>query len=334
MTEKKTSAVQGVSRPPLERMLRIHDALSEERYPNSSTLASALEVNPKTILRDLEFMRDRMNLPIEWDAKNRGFRYTESVEAFPTMKITEGELIALLVAEKALHQYRGTPYEDRLVAALRKLEQALPETVSLNLADLNHTISFRTTAEPVVNLPIMETLFRAAQERGQLRLSYKKPGAKQSEERVVDPYHVANVNGDWYLFAFDHGRKAIRTFAPVRILKAESTGKTFARPTRFQLDQQLRDSFGVHSREGEFDVVIQFEESVSDYIREKRWHPSQELRELAGGRLELRMRLGSLQEVQRWVLGWGGGARVVGPPELLASVRQASARLMERHGER
>ena len=279
-------------------------------------------------------MRDRMNLPIEWDARNRGFHYTESVEAFPTMKITEGELIALLVAEKALHQYRGTPYEDRLVAALRKLEQALPETVSLNLADLNHTISFRTTAEPVVNLPIMETLFRAAQEREQLRLSYKKPGAKQAEDRVVDPYHVANVNGDWYLFAFDHTRNAIRTFAPVRILGAKLTGKTFARPARFQLDQQLRDSFGVHSREGEFDVVIQIEESISDYIREKRWHTSQELRELADGRLELRMRLGSLQEVQRWVLGWGGGARVIGPPELLASVREAAARLVERHHER
>ncbi len=334
MPSRKTSTVHGVSRPPLERMLRIHDALSEQRYPNSSTLAASLEVNPKTILRDLEFMRDRMNLPIEWDAKNRGFHYTESVEAFPTMKITEGELVALLVAEKALHQYRGTPYEDRLVAALRKLEQALPETVSLNLADLNHTISFRTTAEPVVNLPIMEKLFRAAQEREQLRLSYKKPGAKQPEDRVVDPYHVANVNGDWYLFAFDYTRNAIRTFAPVRILSAKSTGKTFARPARFQLDQQLRDSFGIHSREGEFDVVIQIEESISDYIREKRWHPSQELRELAGGRLELQMRLGSLQEVQRWVLGWGGGARVVGPPELLASVREAAARLVERHRER
>ena len=334
MPTKKTSEVHGVSRPPLERMLRIHDALAERRYPNSSTLAASLEVNPKTILRDLEFMRDRMNLPIEWDARNRGFHYTESVEAFPTMKITEGELIALLVAEKALHQYRGTPYEDRLVAALRKLEQALPETVSLNLADLNHTISFRTTAEPVVNLPIMETLFRAAQEREQLRLSYKKPGAKQAEDRVVDPYHVANVNGDWYLFAFDHTRNAIRTFAPVRILGAKLTGKTFARPARFQLDQQLRDSFGVHSREGEFDVVIQIEESISDYIREKRWHTSQELRELADGRLELRMRLGSLQEVQRWVLGRGGGARVIGPPELLASVREAAARLVERHHER
>jgi proteasome accessory factor B len=33
------------------------------------------------------------------------------VDAFPTLTITEGELFALLVAEKALQQYRGTPYE-------------------------------------------------------------------------------------------------------------------------------------------------------------------------------------------------------------------------------
>ena len=331
MPARPAVTVQGVSRPPLERMLRIHDALVENRFPNSTRLAETLEVNPKTILRDIEFMRDRMNLPITWDAKHKGFRYTESVEAFPTMKISEGELVALLVAEKALQQYRGTPYEERLVAALKKLEQALPETVSLNLADLNHTISFRTTAEPVVNLPVMEVLFRAAQNREQLRLQYRKPGAREPEDRVVDPYHVANINGDWYLFAHDQARKAIRTFAPVRILSASPTGKTFARPEKFHLDQQLRDSFGVHSHVGEFDVVIRFEESVSDYIREKRWHPSQSLRELSQGRVELRMRLGSLQEIQRWVLGWGGAARVMKPAALVQGIQAAAARLTAQH---
>lgn len=329
MKPKPNRQVSGVSRPPLERMLRIHDALSDERYPNSNQLGETLEVNPKTIRRDIEFMRDRMNLPIEWDGQKKGYHYTESVEAFPTMKISEGELIALLVAEKALQQYRGTPFEERMVAALRKLEQALPETVSLNLAHLNQTISFKTTAEPVVNLPVMELLFRAAQNREQLRLKYRKPGIRQAEDRIVDPYHVANVNGDWYLFAFDHGRQAIRTFAPVRIVKAEPTGKTFQRPSRFQLDLQLRDSFGIHSREGDYEVVIQFDEAVSDYIREKRWHPSQVLKELPDDRLELSMRLGSLQEVQRWILGWGGAARVLAPQELVTGVRTAAKRMLE-----
>src|ERR1035438_2676057 len=99
------------SRPPLERMLRIHQALHSGSYPNATTLARQLEVSTKSIHRDLEFMRDRLELPIQYDAKRFGFFYTEHVKAFPTLQITEGEIFALVVAEKALQQYRGTSFE-------------------------------------------------------------------------------------------------------------------------------------------------------------------------------------------------------------------------------
>ena len=50
---------------------------------------------------------------MEYDAAHNGYHYTEEVSAFPTMQITEGEIFALLVAEKALatisrHQFRET----------------------------------------------------------------------------------------------------------------------------------------------------------------------------------------------------------------------------------
>src|SRR6516225_3026772 len=80
------------SRPPLERMLRIHQAVSSGQFPNATTLAREIEVASKTIHRDIEFMRDRLNLPMEFDAARNGYRYTEEVNAFPTMQITEGEL--------------------------------------------------------------------------------------------------------------------------------------------------------------------------------------------------------------------------------------------------
>ena len=64
------------SRPPLERMLRIHQALHSGGYPNASTLARQLEVSTKSIHRDLEFMRDRLELPIQYDAKRFGYFYT------------------------------------------------------------------------------------------------------------------------------------------------------------------------------------------------------------------------------------------------------------------
>jgi predicted DNA-binding transcriptional regulator YafY len=320
------------SRPPLERMLRIHQSLQSGKFPNASTLARELEVSTKSIHRDLEFMRDRLNLPIEFDSTRNGYSYTGEVSAFPTMQITEGELFALVVAEKALQQYRGTSFEKPLLSAIKKMEQALPDTISLNLADIEQTISFRTRAEQILDLKIFDVLAKAAARREQIELAYRKPGQTKPEARVVDPYHLANINGEWYLFAFDHTRKDIRTFAPARIKCVKPTGKTFERPQKFSLEKRLRDSFGVHSGQGEHSVVIRFNPRAADYVREKKWHESQQLRELKNGGVELSLKLSSLSEIERWVLSWGGDAKVLKPLELAKSVRVSAKRILQKDG--
>lgn len=317
-----------LSRPPLERMLRIHQAVQSGSFPNASKLAREIEVATKTIHRDIEFMRDRLNLPIEFDPARNGYRYTGEVTAFPTMQITEGELFALVVAEKALQQYRGTTFEKPLLSAIKKMEQALPDTISLNLADIEQTISFRTRVEPILDLKIFDVLAKAVAQRKQLELHYRKPGHKP-EARIVDPYHLANINGEWFLFAYDHARKDVRTFAPARIQSAAPTGKSFHRPEKFSLEKRLRDSFGVHSGEGEYEVVLRFNPRAADYVREKRWHESQKLRDLKDGGVELTLTLSSLIEIERWVLNWGGDAVVVRPRELADAVRRSAQRILD-----
>ena len=317
------------SRPPLERMLRIHQALQAGGFPNAARLAREIEVATKTIHRDIEFMRDRLNLPIEFNPARNGYFYTGEVSAFPTMQITEGELFALVVAEKALQQYRGTSFEKPLLSAIRKMEQALPDTISLNLADVGQAISFRTRAEPILDLEIFDVLARAVAQRQQLELHYRKPGQPRTEPRLVDPYHLANINGEWFLFAHDHTRKDIRTFVPARIQSAKPTGRTFERSQKFSLEKRLRDSFGVHSGDGEYEVVIRFDPRAADYVREKKWHPSQRLRELKGGGVELKLKLSSLAEIERWVLSWGGGAKVLKPRELAEAVRKSARAILK-----
>src|SRR6185503_13437874 len=140
-----------------------------------------------------------------------GYHYTEPVSSFPTLQITEGELFALLVAEKALQQYRGTNFEKPLVSAFKKMASSLPDTISLNLADWDQTISFRHSAEPILNLEIFDALAQATAEHQQLELPYRKPGRPQTEQRTVDPYRLANINGEWFLFGYDHLRMDIRT---------------------------------------------------------------------------------------------------------------------------
>ena len=309
-------------------MLRIHQAIQAGKYPNAASFARQFEVSPKTIHRDLEFMRYQLDLPLEYNPQRFGFFYSEKVEAFPMLQITEGEFIALVIAERALEQYRGTNLEKPLLSAIRKMEQALPDTISLSLAEVQQTISFRTRAEPILNLEIFDMLAKATAARQQLQLSYRKPGQTAVEPRVVDPYHLANINGEWFLFAYDHLRKDIRTFVPARIQRLKPTGQTFARPQTFSLEKRLRDSFGVRSGHGVSEVVLRFAPQVADFIREKRWHPSQQLRELRNGGVELRLRLSSLGEVERWVLSWGGNARVLGPPELARAVKQAAQKIL------
>lgn len=316
-------------RPPLERMLRIHQLLQSNKFPNGNNLSVELEVSAKSIQRDLDFMRDRLQLPISYDAKRRGFHYTAEVTSFPTMHITEGELVALVIAEKALEQYRGTQFEKPLLSAIHKIEQSLPDTISINLSDIEQTISFRTRAEPILNLEIFDALAKATAQRRQLEFNYRKAGSRNIERRIVDPYHLANINGEWYLFAFDLARKDIRTFVPARVSGLKQTGNTFTRPEKFSLEKRLRDSFGVHSGEGQFDVVLRFNERVADYVREKKWHESQQLKELKDGGVELSLKLSSLMEIQRWVLSWGGDVVVKKPRELAESVKSSAKNILE-----
>jgi len=169
-------------------------------------------------------------------------------------------------------------------------------------------------------------LAKAVSQRQQLELHYRKPGQK-AEPRIVDPYHLANINGEWFLFAFDQARKDIRTFAPARIQSLSPTGKTFERTQKFSLENGCATASVSIPAQGSL-RWLSAQRPRGDYIREKKWHPSQTLRDLKGGGAELKLKLSSLAEVQRWVLSWGGDAEVLKPKELVESVREAARKII------
>jgi predicted DNA-binding transcriptional regulator YafY len=45
-------------------------------------------------------------------------------------------------------------------------------------------------------------------------------------------------------------------------------------------------------------------------------HHSQRIKELRDGRMELQLQLGSLEEIERWILSWGDQAEVLEPVKL------------------
>src|ERR1051326_5797663 len=52
-----------LQRPPLDRMLRIHQELQAQKFPNAASMGNEMEISTKTVHRDVEFMRDRLRQP-------------------------------------------------------------------------------------------------------------------------------------------------------------------------------------------------------------------------------------------------------------------------------
>jgi predicted DNA-binding transcriptional regulator YafY len=321
-----------LSRPPLERMLKIHDELRRGALVNCTKLMKAMEVSRKTIVRDIAFMRDRLDLPIEFDVQIQAYRYTQPVNAFPTVNVTEGELLALLVAQRALQQYQGTPFHRQLQIAFEKLAGGLRDRISFSPADELRAVSFKNIGLGKTDLAVFNALSGAVLRQEEVAFEYRKPGDAKKSARRVRPYHLANRENFWYLVGFDLERQALRTFALPRIGDVTVTKETFTRPADFSPEKFFANALGVLGGKGDYRVVIRFAPSVAERVREREWHESQEMRELPGGALELRMRLGALSEAEQWVLGWGAAAEVLEPKELRDSIRQTVRVLAGRYG--
>ncbi len=316
----------------MERMMAIHGELKRGAFTNCTKLAEELEVSTKTIMRDVSFMRERLGLPVDYDRRLHAFRYSYPVENFPTVQMSGGEMLALVVAQKALEQYRGTPYHAQLSAAFDKLASGVRDKVSFSPTQSAEQISFHSMGPAQADMAGFEVLSRAVAESREVEFDYRKPQDKEKEHRVVQPYHLSNRENSWHLLAHDTKRGGLRQFALSRIAKVELRQKKFERPADFSAEKYFEKSFGAFAGEGDHAVRLRFVAEAASRVRERFWHESQEIKERADGSVELSLRLGSLEEVTRWVLGWGAQVEVLAPKELRARVIiavRATAKLYE-----
>ncbi len=311
----------------------MHQLIQNGEYPTCPALAKEFEISTRTAKRDVDYMKVGLNLPIEYDRKRGGFYYTQPVENFPTLAVTEAEVFALFVAHKAIAQYHGTPFQAPLEAAFRKLTGQLDQSAQFTMSNLEGVLSFRPFAPEDTDLAIFQTIARAIQERRALRFLYRNLGASKTQRRHVRPYHIACIENHWYLFAWDVERDAMRTFVLTRLREPEMTNERFTMPRKFSAAEYLRDSFSAYKGEQDFEIVVDFDPWAADLIRGRKWHGSQRITELPNGAMRLSMRLSSLEEADRWVLSWGTHATVVRPAALVERIRKAASQLSERYCE-
>ena len=314
------------SRPPLYRFQEIFHAIKTGRYPNRTKLAETIEVTTKTIQRDIDYMRYQMSVPIEFDFARGGYYFTKPITELPLFQLTEAELVSIFVAQKALEAYKGTAFEQPLRTAFQKLQAATGSAnISVSWEDLDSAISFRQFSAYLPDATIFSELAKAIQNKEVVEFGYKKLEAKAFEKRMVEPWHLACVSGQWYLLGYDRSRKARRIFVLARMQKVSRTGHKLAnsRPGEGEIQRLFRNSFQIwQSENAELEqIVLRFSGQAAQLVRERNWHASQQIQELAGGNLELSLTLNSLEEIIPWILSWGKNCEVVRPAKLRKKVK-------------
>ena len=309
----KNPAKKPMTRPPLERMQRIFHIIKEGGHPSRITLAREIEVTTKTIQRDIDFMRDRLHLPIAHNREKNGYEFTTPVEAFPMLELNNAELVAVFVAQKALGQFKGTPFENPLRSAFEKLTAGLKGKVSVPWLEADTLISFHGFDVAHTDMGVFQVVGEAVQQGRILEFEYRKLNSLVPEMRRVEPYHLACVLNQWYCFAFDPKRRAFRAFVLGRMKNPKITPEEITHPKPFSIDAYLKDSFGVFNAKGSHHVRIQFDAFAAQLVRERSWHPSQKMQDTGDGGLELQLRLSSLEEIEPWVLSWGKHAKILAP---------------------
>jgi len=309
------------TKPLLRRLVTLDQLIRSGMYPNANSAARCLEVSPRTIHRDLDFLRDTWKAPLEFSPKHNGYYYTDPDYALPTLRLTEGELLALFLSERLVNSLHRVPFGAELAAIVQKLALRLPDEISIDLNHLSAAFSIKPAASSSLDEEQFRRLAHAVRAGRQFRLTYWTASRDETLQRVVDPYHLASIDGEWYLIGYCHLRQEVRSFAVGRIRGLKETGVNCQRPAEFEINEYLDTAFRAFRGQGKPQGVrLHFFEPAARYVRERTWHPSQHIDEQPDGSLILTLSLSHLLEVKRWVLSWGSGCRVLEPEELRSEV--------------
>src|SRR2546423_10064622 len=185
-------------------------------YPSIKTFIERFEVSERTILNDIQFFKDRLNAPLVYSRSHRGYFYTDTNWKLPTFASTEGQLLAVFLSVELTQHYLGTSFEQPLRDAIQHITEMLPSSIQVSISELARHYSIRSGGSAQTAPETLLALQEAIQNRHPVDMLYFTAGRGEENQRVVHPYHLLNIRGEWHFIAYDPLRPGIGQFALTR----------------------------------------------------------------------------------------------------------------------
>ena len=312
-----------------ERFVWFDREVRAERYPNATVLADHFELSTKTAHRSIEYFRDRLVAPLVYDPVRKGYRYTDPSFQLPIVRLTDDEVLALLISRKLITEASAGSLAEELGAISNRLGVLLSE----HLPGKRHpedAFSFRWRSVSPTDPLVFQNCATALLQNRLLTFCYYSPVTASCTMRTVEPHHLVNYLGTWHLIAYCHLRNAWRDFVLGRISICTAENDLFEMRPDSEWQPYLSDTFGIFQNRKPFTVVIRFSPTQSRWMRGVVLHPAQEEQLEEDGSLTVSFTASHEVEVLQELLQHGAQAELIAPDwlrvklvdELTRTIRQ------------
>jgi predicted DNA-binding transcriptional regulator YafY len=314
-----------------DRLYKIDSLIRSRGSVSFADLRAQLDVSPATLKRDLEFLRNRLGAPIEYDRSANGYSFAAGAgtayagprHELPGLWFDEAELYSLLMA----HQLLAGVDEDGLLA--RHLQPMLERIHHLlgsgQGSEAGMSLMQRVRIVSAQRRPVggrhFQLVTQALLQRSRLHLRYLTRGRGAVSERDVSPQRLVHYRSTWYLDAWCHRVDGLRRFALDAIEEAQMLDQKARNLSLKKVQEAMDAGYGIYAGEQRHWATLRFDTTAARWASREQWHPEQSGKWLEDGRYELRLPYAEETELVMDVLRQGEQVEVVEPAALREAVR-------------
>jgi predicted DNA-binding transcriptional regulator YafY len=310
-----------------ERFYRIQRLLNQRRIVPREALLEDLGVSRATLKRDLAYLRDRMQVPIEWDRERGGYYLDASdgeAAAFqlPGLWFSAEEIHALLTMERLLEHLQPGLLSQQ-IRPLRERIRRILGGGDLAADEVMRRIRVLQMGARTVQPAHFQAIASALLSRRRLKIQHHRRHDDEVMEREISPLRLVHYRDNWYLDAWCHRRRALRTFAVDAIRQARILGRVAREVPDEVLDAALEAGYGIFAGPARHVAVLRFSPLRARWVARESWHPQQEGHFELDGAWILKLPYSDPQELLMDILKFGADVEVLAPAVLRERVAAA-----------
>ena len=321
----------------LERFYKIDQILQNRRIVPLRVFLDDLEISRATFKRDLEYMRDRFQAPVVWDAEERGYRYETEPQgsrkfALPGLWFDEAEAHALLTMQNLLSSLDQGGLIGPHIAPLMSRLNAMLGTGETSAEDLQKRFRILSVATRKVQLEYFSAVGAAVTKRDRIRIQYHARGTDELTDREISPQRLIYYRENWYVDAYCHLREGLRSFSIDCVKSVGPTGKKAKEVSGKALEEYLASGYGIFGGSDLHWAKLRFSADRARWVAAETWHPKQRGAFDEGGCYVLEVPYSTDKELMLEIMRHGAAVEVLEPRALRKKVREEHQKAADHHG--